>query len=445
MNLASRLSGVHHGWWVLTSVCGMTFIADAFFFRGFALLFVPVRDSLHLTNVQTSLVFAAARASTGLVGLTAGLLIDRFGTRRLAVAGVVLAASGYFAFFFVDSFLWFALVYLGMISIGNNVTFSHAIVAGLSMWFRRRIAFSLSMQDASASLGSLALIPVINILILDVGWEWTVLIMGFTLAFVVLPLSLLIRDSPESMGLLPDGERPEEGQPAPSSTGGMQQGASIRVVDHRDFGVSEAMHTRSLWLLLLGLSLWRATTVGILVNLQPILIEWKGVGAKEVGYLFSFMMGINIVIRVTLGLAADRWPKQIILTVSSAAMSLGLLVLILGSWGSTPWMIFLYLILAGVGDGVGVVSWATLADFFGRRRFATLRGLMTFSNSWALFAAPVFVGWWADRTGCGSSIESVAEGCSYSFPIWVGVSVLGVAALSFAMLRRPKRRLATTP
>ena len=444
MNLASRLSGVHHGWWVVTSVCGMTFIADAFFFRGFALLFVPVRDSLHLSNVQTSVVFAAARATTGLVGLVAGLLIDRFGTRKLAVTGVVLAASGYFAFFFVDSFLWFALVYLGMISIGNNTTFSHAIVASLSMWFRRRIGLALSMQDASASLGSLALIPLINILILDVGWEWTVLIMGFTFTFVILPFSLLIRDSPESMGLLPDGDRPEEKQLSPS-TGGMQQGTSIRVADARDFGVSEAMHTRSLWLLLVGLTLWRATTVGILVNLQPILIEWKGVGAKEFGYLLSFMMGINIVIRVSLGLLADRWPKQLILTVSSAAMSLGLLVLLLGSWDSTPWMIFLYLILAGVGDGVGVVSWATLADFFGRRRFATLRGLMTFSNSWALFVAPIFVGWWADRTGCGSSIVSTAEGCSYAFPMWVAVSVLGVASLSFAMLRRPKRRLVTTP
>ena len=431
--------GIFYGWWVITAGSAMTFFADAFFFRGFAVLFVSVRDGLGLSNLQTSIVFSAARSVTGMIGPIAGLLIDRFGTRKLAMAGVLISGAGYFAFSRVDSFLWFVLVYFGLIALGNNLTFSHSLVASFSMWFRRRIALVLSLQDTAASMGGLMLIPLINILIISKGWEWTVAIFGLAYLIIVFPMTLLIRDSPESMGLLPDGDSPERVQPTPSTIHSRQVGTSPIPPDSRDFSVPEAMRTRTFWLLLLGFAVWRTTSVGILVNLQPILTEWRGVGLKELGYLLSFLMGVNITVRLIIGLAADRWPKPLILALSAAASSGSILFLLAGSWGSSTWTIFMFLILAGVGDGAGVVTWATLADFFGRRRFATMRGIITFSNTWAIIGAPVFIGWWGDHTGCGGLINGDAGGCSYAFPMWIAAALFGFAAICYVMMRRPKR------
>ena len=73
-----------------------------------------------------------------------------------------------------------------------------------------------------------------------------------------------------------------------------------------------------------------------------------------------------------------------------------------GSWdaGTVGVMLLVtFIVLEGFGDGAGIIVWAALGDYFGRDRFATLRGYITFSHSWALVASPVYVGWVFDHFG----------------------------------------------
>ena len=98
---------------------GMIFFASGIFFRGFTVLVPFIRDALGITQAQTNLIFSIARAEGGLEGPFAGWLIDRFGNRKLLVPCIILAALGYFALSFFVSNVWmFALVYLGMVSLG---------------------------------------------------------------------------------------------------------------------------------------------------------------------------------------------------------------------------------------------------------------------------------------------------------------------------------------
>ena len=418
---------MYYGWKIVAASCFMMFFASGIFFRGFSVFFVPLRDSLHLSNFQTSLVFSISRAEGGLEGPAAGYLIERFGTRRLAVAGIVVTGIGYLLFTQVNSFLFFALVYLGMISLGASISFQHAIFAGFNMWFIRRRAFVLSLLAAFASLGGVVLIPGLTLMIARVGWEWAAFGAGLAFLLIVLPFTVVLKPSPESMGLLPDGDQPAES--SPPVQGNRQQGR--QPLDPRDFGVSEAMHTTGFWFLLMGMGLRQLAVMGILVNLQPILI-WKGASLETAGYLISFMLAINVVARLVLGWAADRWPKPPIMTACSAAGSVGILLLLLGSWDTSPWAIMLYLVLTGIGESAGIIGWATLGDFYGRRKFASLRGIITFSQSWALVGSPMFVGWWADHSGG-----------SYSLSLLLGLVFLIIAALCFALMRKPIRRPTT--
>ena len=81
MNLAAwirtrRPTQIYYGWWIAAASCAMMFLASGTFFRGFIVFFVPVRDSLGITNFQTSLVFSLSRAEGGLEG-PGGRLDDR--------------------------------------------------------------------------------------------------------------------------------------------------------------------------------------------------------------------------------------------------------------------------------------------------------------------------------------------------------------------------------
>ena len=259
MNLAAwirtrRPTQVYYGWWIAAASYAMMFLASGTFFRGFIVFFVPVRDSLGITNFQASLVFSMSRAEGGLEGPLAGWMIDRFGIRKLMMGGVLLAGLGYFAFSRVDNFLWFALVYLGVISLGNSVAFQHAMFANFNMWFIRRRAFAMSLLAAASALGTIVLIPVITLMILHFSWELTAFIFGFIYLLIILPLSLVIRTSPESMGLLPDGDLPQEGESTGSTGDSTQAGVLPTTPDPRDYRVGEALRTPAFWLLLLGVA-----------------------------------------------------------------------------------------------------------------------------------------------------------------------------------------------
>ena len=424
----SGTKSIYYGWKVAAASCFMMFFASGIFFRGFSVFFVPLRDSLHLSNFQTSLVFSISRAEGGLEGPAAGYLIDKFGNRLLAVLGIIIAGVGYLVFARVDDFISFALVYLGMISLGASVSFQHAIFAGLNMWFIRNRALALSLLASSAALGGVVLIPLLTLLISRASWEWAAFISGLIFLVLVLPFTLVLKTSPESIGLLPDGDDPASG-PRPVR----EQGASAGrpAVDPRDFGISEALRTSAYWLLLLGMVLRQLAIMGILVNLQPLLI-WKGASLETAGYLISLMLATNVVARVAIGWAADRWPKPPIMTLCSAAGSLACVLIIMGSWDTSPWAVVLYLVLTGIGESVGIIGWAALGDYYGRRKFATLRGIITFSQSGVLVGSPMFVGWWADHTGG-----------DYTFPLLLCLVFLATTAVCFALMRKPTRRSPT--
>ena len=197
---------IYYGWWMVAITSAMSFFASGVFFRGFGVLVLPIRNELGITQAQTNLVFSVARAEGGLEGPFAGWLIDKFGNRNVLVPSLLLAVIGYFIMaFWMPGFWTFALVYLGLVSLGNSMAFQHACFAGLNQWFQRKRALAISILAAVASLGGLALIPTMNLLIDQAGLRWGLIASGLFYLVILLPLCIWFRNRPEDMGLLPDG------------------------------------------------------------------------------------------------------------------------------------------------------------------------------------------------------------------------------------------------
>ena len=411
---------IFYGWWMLIITSVMSFFASGIFFRGFTVFVPAIRDSLNISQAQTNLIFSLARAEGGLEGPFAGWLIDRFGNRRLLIPSLMLSVLGYFVLSqFVSGFWSFTLVYLLMVSLGNSIAFQHAMFAGINQWFRRRRSLAISILAAVASLGGLFIVPSMNGVIEKWGWEMASLAAGVAYLIVLLPLSFLFRNRPEDMGLLPDGDTT-----APTAAG---RGAGGRRRVLRDYTVREALHTRAYWLLMLGAGLRMIATLGILVSIVPIL-EDKGVSRQMAANLTGLMFGINFLSRLVLGYFGDQWPKGLILSGTLAAEAVAFVFLYYGDWNAGVLgiaLIMVFIALEGFGDGAGIIIWAALGDFFGRDRFATLRGYITFSHSWALVASPVYVGWVFDHFG------------NYNWAIGPAAVCAGIASLCFLLVKRP--------
>ena len=138
------------------------------------------------------------------------------------------------------------------------------------------------------------------------------------------------------------------------------------------------------------------------------------------------MFGINFLSRLIVGYLGDRWPKSYLIFASLLLESAGLVCLFFGQWGGDRTvLLLLFILLQGLGDGGGIMVWAAMGEYFGRDRFATLRGYITFSHSWALIASPVFAGWVFDKYG------------SYDLAIGPGAVCAAAAALCFLAIKKP--------
>ena len=400
----------------------MSFFASGVFFRGFGVLVLPIRNELGITQAQTNLVFSVARAEGGLEGPFAGWLIDKFGNRKVLVPSLLLAVIGYFVMAFWMPSLWaFAFVYLGLVSLGNSMAFQHACFAGLIQWFQRRRSLAISILAAVSSLGGLALIPTLNLLIDRAGLQWGLIASGLFYLVILLPLCYWFRNKPEDMGLLPDGAT------RPPTTG--RRGPARR--ETRDYTVREALHTQAYWLLMLGAGLRQTATLGILVSLFPILVDDKGMSTQMAANLIGAMSAINFVSRLVMGYMGDRVSKQAIMAVSLFVEGVGYLLLWQGDWQTAIGITLVlgFVVCEGMMDGAGVIVWAALGEYYGRTRFATLRGYITFAYAWALVASPVYAGWVYDQFG------------SYNRAIVPGAICAMIAGLCFLFIKRPPELL----
>jgi cyanate permease len=188
----------------------------------------------------------------------------------------------------------------------------------------------------------------------------------------------------------------------------------------QEFTVREALRTRVFWQVLLAANLRNIAYAPVLVHFAPLLV-WKGMGPQAAGFAIGLWSLLVIPCSLGVGYLGDRWNKRAMLTVLIAGAASGYLALGLTDHALAP---LLFIVLMAPFDSMGVLFQSLLGDLFGRRNFATLRGLVMGIGSLAAAASPVFMGAVFDRTQ-GYTWALLPYACS-----------LAVSALLYATLPR---------
>jgi OFA family oxalate/formate antiporter-like MFS transporter len=177
--------------------------------KGFPVFVAPVREGFGASNAAVALIFSLARAQSGPTGLLAGWFIDRYGPRRAVVVGALLSGGGFLALGYTTSLWAFGVVYLLGVTTGANLGFSYALATLINNWFYRQKAFAMSAFQAVDSFVPAVLVGVVALAIAAWGWQTTAQVIGLVLLGVILPLSCLITETPERLGLTMDGDPPD--------------------------------------------------------------------------------------------------------------------------------------------------------------------------------------------------------------------------------------------
>ena len=415
---------VFYGWWLLF-LCSLVIAAGSgILYHGFTVFFLPLKRDLAVSSAAISLLYGAARLEGGAEGPLVGYLIDRFGPRIMILVGTALAGVGLILLSAVDSFWSFFFVYIFIVSLGFNAGSFHPVYAVVNNWFIRNRGVGFAVTGAASSVGGMVMAPLLSYLILGYGWRTGAVIAGVIMLVVALPAAIPIRRTPELLGLYPDGRAP---QGRPASASGLAQDTD----GEPDFTVGEALRTLNYWLLFCSITLRVLVTVAVTIHFIPLLV-WKGMDEVGSAYLVSLFAFGTIITTLLTGWVGDRWNKSLLCSMGIIPMVLGMMALMLSQSSAA-----LYALPIGLAMIMGTVplNWALIGDFFGRRSYATLRGIIGIGNGLGTFLSPIYAGWVFDRSG------------SYFYILLTFIIIHLVASSLFAVLyrRSPQKRPPETP
>ena len=413
--LRHRFIGMYPGWWVVGACCFLALFPGAIFSYGFPVFYIPIREDLMLTDTQVSLIFALSRGEAGVGGPLVGWMVDKFDSRPIVLIFGLMAGVGLIILSGVDGYWVFVLVYVGVVSVGNNSGFGQTFLAVTNRWFVRRRAVGMTLVITCYTAGGAMLIPVLSRGVDALGWRDVMLYTGIFVAAVVIPFSLFIRRSPESMGI----DLAEAGEAAEQSSG-----ASSAQSSGRDFTVREALLTPTYWFILLASAFRISVTSGILVHAIPIMV-WKGTTEQTGADLIALLFFVSIPARLLIGFSGLRLPGQGVLGLGMASSTVGLLALVLVPG---TWIIYAFAVGIAIQEGAAVLNWVLVGNLFGRRSFATLCGIISVFYSAGMMLTPLFLGWMVDRTG------------GYTESLLVLTGLYAASGLLFAVARAPRPR-----
>ena len=382
MQLNQKHRSVFYGWWIIGASFWIWLLTGGFVVLGFTAFFEPIVEEFGWSYTQVSLATSFRGVEGVLLAPFIGLLVDRLGPRRLMFGGIILVAFGLVFLSRIASlgmfYGGFVLITIGMSGCSPTVAFT-----AIANWFRKKLGIATAIASSGFALGGL-LVP-LTVKLIDVfDWRTTLFILGLTIWIAGLPLSLLLRHKPEPYGYLPDGEKSTITAP-----GQVLVPAETHEVD---IGTKQALRSRAFWHIGLAMAFHFVAVGTLIVHVMPYLSS-IGVPRSTASLVAMAIPLLSIAGRLSSGWLGDRFNKKRIAATFFTLTVLGLLCLSYVSSG-VMWLVIPFIILFGIGWGSNnTLRTAMLREYFGRRKFGSIFGLMMGLSALGGIAGPLFAGW----------------------------------------------------
>ncbi|MFC1969577.1 MFS transporter [Chloroflexota bacterium] len=387
MSLYEIRRKVFYGWWIVLACSLISSFGAGTFHYGFSVFVRPVSIDLGWSLVLVSGAFSLYRLEAGILAPLAGFLLDRYGPRKLVMAGAILMGAG---FIFLSQAKTVVPFYSAFVIISAGFTFTSGTAIGaplIGKWFVKKRSRALGIYAAIFGLGGL-LVPVLSQMIILYGWRTTLLVMGPCIWLVDLSLALMLRHKPEEHGLLPDGDTPH----TRNNDGSPKAADYIEV----DFSVRKAVSTRSFWILSLCLTAFQMTMAAIYVHLINHMVT-VGIEISLAATAVTLLAVTSILGRLGFGWLGDFFSKKRLLIIIFLLQGLGIFALaqVQQMWHIVP---FLLAYAPGYG-GLLALKPAIVGEYYGRKNFGTIYGVIQGISTAGGIAGPVFAGWVYDTNG----------------------------------------------
>lgn len=323
---------------------------------------------------QTSLATGLFFIASGSAGMLAGRLIDRMDPRLVIVAGACLSALalGAAGLLFKPWQLFVFYVVLGLAYGACGLVPAATIV---TRWFHERRALAISVASTGLSLGGILITPLVAWAIGKHGLAATAPWLGAAFFAGVVPVTfLLVRATPASMGLAPDGAR---------------AGAASAVGDTHSVSFARAWRSRFFFAVTGAYVFALGAQVGAIAHL--FRLGATRVDAATAALAVAFLASASLVGRLAGGWLLVRAVRPLNFTLAIMLIQAGALALLALAPGKGTLLAGTVIFGLSVGN-VLMMQPLLLAEAFGTREYGRIYSTSQFVTVLGVASGPALLG-----------------------------------------------------
>jgi MFS family permease len=355
--------------------------------------------------------------------------------KLMMVAGGTIFAASLMAVSLVQTVTQYLLIFGVAGGVGTAAGSGLIRQAVVAKWFVRKRGRAMAVGTMGMGMGAFIYPVVTFALIQALGWRTAWVIVGLAAWVQLVPFALLTIRQPEDVGLLPDGDTPEEvAARRAARESGQARNSRPDASEEYSYTLREAVRTKTVWLLATSTTFIGFTVGGGFATTWVPRFQDVGIDPAIAATALATYGAGSVLSRFVWGYFADRYHVRSVLIVQMLLTSM--MVIFMLQVRSAP--------IALIWSGFQGVIWGgyiglnplILPNYFGRQHIGTIRGAFTPLRSAAAAAGPLAIAWMFDITG------SYDRPYFFVFVVWL----LGALFMYLAKpVKPPERTTASVP
>ena len=331
---------LHYAWVVLLAACVLSIVSRADS-ASFGVFIDPLVSQFGWKRGDISFAYSLAFLAGLPAMVVMGWLGDRYGARTLMIAASVIITTGTVLLGTIKE-LWQFYVFYGLFvgSLGN-AAFTVLLPVIVVRWFHRHVGVALGIYWAAMGAGPMFFAPLFRWLIDTRGWERSFTLIGFSIGFLLVAFSFLIRSSPAEKGLSAYG--------AESS---LRESVAAGATAARADTMRQVLAKRPVWLLM-GIHLLGCAGHAVILAHVVSMATFQGVSGIEAAGVLGTVSGVSIISRFASSVLAERFGGRAVLTLALIGQSTPILILF---FAHDAWVFYLFAVVFGLCYGGEMVG-----------------------------------------------------------------------------------------
>ena len=355
----------------------------------FSVFLGPISKDLELSNSSIASAYGLATLIAAFLLPYMGKIIDKYGPRiSLIIISITLGISCIF-FGAASNFLMLTVGF-GFLRFFGQGSLMLGCANMVSQWFDTKRGFAMSLMAIGFGISMAIHPPLSQLLIEQFGWKYAWVILGISTWIIMVPaLYILAWNTPESVGLRPDGVNQSSSQ-------------QNDVEEIEGLNLSEAIKEKSFYILI---AMWfgMAMLVTTLHFYQVTILTSQGITTDFAAGIFSVSAVAMVLFMPFVGKLFDNYPTKYILALGLTINSISLLFI---TSANNELYAIIYAIFFGINNAISMTMFGYIwPRYFGRKHLGSIQGTGQMIGVIGASLGPLPVGFAIDYIG--SSLETI--------------------------------------